>query len=111
VKHGITVAPVLELRNGFPLSVIDEDRNFVGPRNRAGRFPNFASLDLQVLKSVAAPGRFSENYRFRVGVKVFNLTNHFNPRDFQGNVASDEFGGFYNGVGRKFGMKFVIEKK
>jgi hypothetical protein len=46
-----------------------------------------------------------------VGVKVFNLTNHFNPRDFQGNLASDEFGGFYNGVGRKFGMKFVIEKK
>jgi hypothetical protein len=111
VKYGITVAPVLDLRNGFPLSVIDEDRNFVGQRNRAGRFPNFASLDLQVLKRISAPGRFSENYRFRVGVKVFNLTNHFNPRDFQGNLASDEFGGFYNGVGRKFGMKFVIEKK
>jgi hypothetical protein len=111
VKYGITVAPVLDLRNGFPLSVIDEDRNFVGQRNRAGRFPNFASLDLQVLKSISAPGRFSENYRFRVGVKVFNLTNHFNPRDFQGNLASDEFGGFYNSVGRKFGMKFVIEKK
>ena len=111
VKYGITVAPVLEMRNGFPLSVMDEDRNFVGPRNRAGRFPNFASLDLQVLKSISAPGRFSENYRFRVGVKVFNLTNHFNPRDFQGNLASDEFGGFYNGVGRKLGMKFVIEKK
>jgi TonB-dependent Receptor Plug Domain/Carboxypeptidase regulatory-like domain/TonB dependent receptor len=111
VKYGITVAPVLEIRNGFPLSVIDEDQNFVGPRNRAGRFPNFASLDLQVLKSVSAPGRFSEKYRFRVGVKVFNVTNHFNPRDFQGNLASDEFGGFYNGVGRKFGMKFVIEKK
>jgi Carboxypeptidase regulatory-like domain/TonB dependent receptor/TonB-dependent Receptor Plug Domain len=111
VKYGITVAPILEIRNGFPLSIIDEDRNFVGPRNRAGRFPNFASLDMQVLKSVAAPGRFSENYRFRVGVKVFNVTNHFNPRDFQGNVASDEFGGFYNGVGRKLGLKFVIEKK
>jgi hypothetical protein len=111
VKYGITVAPVLDIRNGFPLSVIDEDRNFVGARNRAGRYPNFASLDLQVLKSVSAPGRFSEHYRFRVGVKAFNLTNHFNPRDFQGNVASDEFGAFYNGVGRKLGMKFVIEKK
>ena len=111
VKYGLTVAPVLDLRNGFPLSIRDEDRNFVGPRNRAGRFPNFASLDLQFLKSISAPGRFSENYRFRVGVKVFNLTNHFNPRDFQGNLASDEFGGFHNGVGRKFGMKFVIEKK
>jgi hypothetical protein len=111
VKYGITVAPVLEIRNGFPLSFIDEDRNFVGPRNRAGRLPNFASLDLQVLKRISAPGRFSESYRFRVGFKVFNLTNHFNPRDFQGNLASDQFGGFYNGVGRKFGMKFVIEKK
>jgi hypothetical protein len=111
LKYGITVAPVLDIRNGFPLSLIDEDRNFVGPRNHAGRFPNFASLDLQVLKRISAPGRFSENYRFRVGVKVFNLTNHFNPRDFQGNLASDEFGGFYNGVGRKLGMKFVIEKK
>ena len=56
VKYGITVAPVLEIRNGFPLSVIDEDRNFVGARNRAGRYPDFASLDLQVLKSVSAPG-------------------------------------------------------
>ena len=110
-KYGITVAPVLEIRNGFPLSVIDEDRNFVGSRNRAGRFPNFASLDLQVLKRVSAPGRYSEKYRLRVGVKVFNVTNHFNPRDFQGNLASDEFGGFYNGVGRQLGMKFVIEKK
>jgi hypothetical protein len=110
-KYGITVAPVLEIRNGFPLSVIDEDRNFVGPRNRAGRSPNFASLDLQVLKRFSAPGRFSEKYRFRVGVKVFNVTNHFNPRDFQGNLASDDFGAFYNGVGRKLGMKFVIERK
>ncbi|HEX3143052.1 MAG TPA: TonB-dependent receptor, partial [Pyrinomonadaceae bacterium] len=35
-KYGITVTPVLDLRNGFPLSNIDEDRNFVGERNRAG---------------------------------------------------------------------------
>ena len=111
VKYGITVAPVLDLRNGFPLSNIDEDRNFVGPRNRAGRYPTFASLDMQVMKSLSAPGRFKEKYRFKVGLKVFNLTNRFNPRDYQGNLASDDFGGFYNGVGRKFGMKFLIEKK
>jgi hypothetical protein len=111
VKYGITVAPILDIRSGFPLSVMDEDRNFVGGRDRAGRFPTFVSLDLQVLKSVAAPGRWKENYKLRLGVKVFNLTNHFNPRDFQSNLASAEFGGFYNGVGRKFGLKFVIEKK
>jgi hypothetical protein len=111
VKHGITVTPVLDLRNGFPLSNIDEDRNFVGERNRAGRYPAFVSLDMQVLKSISAPARFKEKYRFKVGLKVFNVTNHFNPRDYQGNLASDDFGGFYNGVGRKYGMKFLIEKK
>ena len=111
MKYGFRISPVLDIRNGFPLSVIDEDRNFVGPRNRAARYPDFASLDLQVLKNVSAPGRFKEKYRFVVGIKFFNLTDHFNPRDFQGNLASNDFGAFYNGVGRKVGMKFVIEKK
>ena len=57
-KYGITVAPVFDLRTGFPYSVIDEERNFVGGRNRAGRYPTFASVDLQVLKSVSLPGRW-----------------------------------------------------
>jgi hypothetical protein len=39
------------------------------------------------------------------------VTNHFNPRDYQGNLASADFGGFSNGVGRKYGLKFVVEKK
>jgi len=34
-------------------------------------------------------------------MKVFDLTNHFNPRDFQNNIDSQAFGGFYSGVGRK----------
>jgi hypothetical protein len=111
VKYGITVTPVLDLRNGFPLSHIDEDRYFVGERNRAGRYPAFMSLDMQVVKSISAPGRFKEKYRFKIGFKVFNVTNHFNPRDYQGNLAADDFGGFYNSVSRKYGMKFLIEKK
>jgi len=110
VKYGLTVSPVLEVRNGFPYSIIDEDRNFVGPRNRAGRFPTFTSVDLQVLKSVSLPGRFNK-YRANLGLKVFNLTNHFNPRDFQNNLASDSFGGFSNGVGRMYGTRISFSKK
>ncbi len=109
-KYGITVAPVFDLRTGFPYSLIDEERNFVGPRDRAGRFPTFASLDIQVLKSVSLPGRWKK-YRAKLGFKVFNVTNHFNPRDFQNNLASDDFGAFSNGVGRKFGTRIVFEKK
>jgi len=110
VKYRITLAPVLDIRSGFPLSFIDENRNFVGQRNRAGRFPNFAALDLQVMKSVSLPGRF-KNYRAHLGLKVFNVTNHFNPRDFQNNIDSDNFGGFSNGVGRKYGTKITFVKK
>jgi len=99
-----TVFPVLDVRTGFPLSVVDEDRNFVGPRNRAGRFPMFASLDMQVSKRLRL---FHHNAT--VGLKVFNITNHFNPRDYQGNLASTDFGGFANGVGRTFRGKWVFE--
>jgi hypothetical protein len=110
VPYRITLMPVLDIRTGFPYSIIDEDRNFVGPRNLAGRSPNFASLDLQILRTVSLPGRFTK-YRVELGLKVFNLTNHFNPRDFQNNLASDGFGGFYNSVGRKYGTRITFVKK
>jgi outer membrane receptor protein involved in Fe transport len=109
-RYGLTWAPVLDVRNGFPFSLVDEDRNFVGPRNRAGRFPTFVSLDMQLLKTISLPGPFNK-YRAHLGLKVFNLTNHFNPRDFQNNLASDSFGGFSNGVGRKFGTRISFSKK
>jgi len=109
-KYRITLSPVVDLRTGFPYSFIDEDRNFVGPRNRAGRFPTFVSVDLQVLKTVSLPGPFNK-YRAHLGLKVFNLTNHFNPRDFQNNLASDSFGAFTNGVGVKFGTRISFSKK
>jgi hypothetical protein len=47
--------------------------------------------------------------RIGKGVKIFPLTDHFNPRDYQGNLASAAFGSFYNGVGRTFRGKFVLE--
>jgi hypothetical protein len=108
-KWGVSIAPVMDLRQGFPYSVIDQDRNFVGPRN-SRRYPTFAALDLQVTKSFPLPDKL-EKYRVRGGFKIFNITNHFNPRDVQNNLASAEFGTFYNGVGRMFALKFAIEKK
>ena len=111
VPYRITLVPVLDIRTGFPYSIIDEDRNFVGPRNLAGRFPNFASLDLQILRTVSLPGKIQATIRVELGLKVFNLTNHFNPRDFQNNLASDDFGGFYNSVGREFGTRITFVKK
>jgi hypothetical protein len=104
LPRGFTVFPVLDVRTGFPLSVVDEDRNFVGPRNEAGRYPRFVSLDLQVSKRFRV---FRHNAT--IGLKVFNITDHFNPRDFQDNLASAAFGAFANGVGRTFRGKWVFE--
>jgi hypothetical protein len=99
-----TAFPVLDVRTGFPLSVVDENLNFVGARNEAGRYPRFISLDTQVSK------RFRLFHRnATVGLKVFNITNHFNPRDYRGNLASADFGAFANGVGRTFRGKWVFE--
>ena len=104
VPRGFTVFPLLDLRTGFPVSTIDEQRNFVGPRNEAGRYPTFLSLDVQVSKRLRL---FSHNAT--IGVKVFNITNHFNPRDYQGNLASANYGGFNNSVGRTFRGKWIFE--
>ncbi len=104
LPRGFTVFPVLDVRSGFPLSVVDGDRNFVGPRNEAGRYPTFVSLDMQMSKRFRV---FRHNAT--IGLKVFNITDHFNPRDYQGNLASAAFGAFANGVGRTFRGKWVFE--
>jgi len=76
----------------------------VGVRNEVGRYPTFVSLDMQVSKRLRI---FHHNAT--VGLKVFNITDHFNPRDHQENLASANFGGFGNSVGRTFRGKWVYE--
>ena len=100
----ITVFPVLDVRTGFPYSIIDENRNYVGPRNLAGRYPTFVSLDSQVTKRFLFRGHHTT-----VGIKVFNITGHDNPRDFQNNLAATDFEHFYNSVGRTLRGKFIFE--
>ena len=104
LPRGFAVFPVLDARTGFPLSNLDADRNFVGPRDAAGRFPTFVSVDAQVTKKLVVFG-----HNATIGLKVFNITDHFNPRDYQGNIASANFGSFDNAVGRTFRGKWVFE--
>jgi len=102
----ITFSPSLEIRSGFPFSIVNEQLDFVGPRNRAGRFPTFISLDAQVTKGFRIP-RF-ENHKMRVGAAIFNITNHFNPRDLQNNLGSSSFGQFFNSLGTSVRGKFEV---
>ena len=101
----ITLVPVLDLHSGFPYSIENEFREYVGPRN-VDRFPHFTSFDLQVLKEIRLP-HFRER-KAKIGFGVFNLFNQFDPRDVQNNLDSYRFGALFNSPPRSFRGKFVL---
>jgi carboxypeptidase family protein/TonB-dependent receptor-like protein len=109
LPRDIVATPVLEWRRGFPFSLLNERQDYVGPRNQGGRFPPLLTLDLLITKGVKIPFR-GKKYKGRVGLTIFNITNHWNPRDVQNNLASREFGTFYNSPDRSFRTKFEFVK-
>ncbi len=104
----VEAAPVLDIHTGFPFSNVDNDLNFVGPRDAAGRYPMFLALDLQIRRPFQIP-IMKKKHKVIAGVKIFNVTNHFNPRDVQQNIFSPSVGGFFNSVPREFRAKFEFE--
>jgi hypothetical protein len=94
-------APVVEIRSGFPWSAVDEFQDFVGPRNRAGRFPTVATFDF----ALSRPWQFKK-YRFRAGIRIYNLFGASADRDVQNNLASPNYGQIYNPIERSVG--FII---
>jgi hypothetical protein len=103
----LTVLPVLDVHTGFPYSEVNQDREFIGPRD-SQRFPWFDSFDMQVTRPVVLPFP-RKDIKARIGFSVYNLFNHFNPRDVQNDIDSERFGAMFNGVGRTFRGKFVLE--
>ena len=101
-------APVFDLHTGFPYSVQDQLREYVGPRNTR-RFPEFSSFDLQVSRPVSIPVSGDRRLKARVGIAAFNLFNHFDPREVQNIEQSPRFGGFFNGTWREYRGKFTVE--
>ena len=94
-------APVLELRSGFPYSAVDEYQDFVGDRNRAGRLPVVRTLDFQLSR----PWRYKK-YRFRAGLKVYNIFGSSADRDVQNNITAPDYGTAYNPIERSIGFVF-----
>jgi hypothetical protein len=107
----INIAPLVEIRSGFPFSFVNERLDFVGPPNQAGRFPTFLSLAVQATKGFAIP-KFVPRIggrRMRMGVAVLNTTNHFNPIEVQNNVTSPRLGQFFNSQGVSVRGKFEFD--
>jgi hypothetical protein len=92
-------SPVLELRSGFPWSAVNEFQDFVGSRNRAGRLPAVRTLDF----SISRPWQVWK-YRFRAGLRLYNIFGASAARDVQANVTSPNYGRFFNPIERSVGV-------
>ncbi len=98
-------APVLEIRSGFPWSAVNEFQDFVGERNRAGRLPLVRTLDFTITR----PFRF-KGQRVRAGLKFYNILGASADRDVQNNLASPDYGSFFNPIERSFGFTIDLAK-
>lgn len=93
----VVISPAVDWRTGFPYSVRDIHRHYVGGFNTQ-RLPTHFAVDLTAFKTFDAFGR-----KFDLGLQVFNLTNHFNPRDVISVMASSRFRELTNNPGVTFG--------
>ncbi len=93
--------PILDVHTGFPFSRLDQNWNFIGAENNAGRLPALLALDTKIQYPIDFTFR-DHRIQFRSGLTVYNVLNHFNPRDVQQSYASPNYGAFYNSIGRLF---------
>ena len=105
----VVATPVVDWRSGFPFSIVNEQQDFAGARNEGGRFSQLLTFDLLVTKGLTIPFR-GKKYKGRAGMTIFNITNHWNPRDVQNNVDSKQFGTFFNSADRGVRLKFEFVK-
>jgi hypothetical protein len=102
LPYGLTLSPVVEWRSGFPYSVLQEDQSYLGKANSA-RYPAFLSIDAQITKDFRI-----KKYDITAGVKITNLTNHYNPRNVISNIASPRYGELLNSRGLKLRARFSL---
>jgi hypothetical protein len=73
-RRGV-VSPAIEWRTGFPYTLRNVFQHFAGPQN-GERFPDYFSVDVTAFKTFDLFAR-----KMDLGLQVFNVTSHFNPRD------------------------------
>jgi hypothetical protein len=99
LPHKLDFIPILDVHTGFPFSKLDQDWNYLGQRNQAGRFPVFVGLDTKFQYPIDFSYR-KHRIQFRAGLSILNVLNYANPRDVQQYKLSPNYGRFYNSIGR-----------
>jgi len=93
LSHRVVVSPVTEWRSGFPYAAQDSRYIYAGSPNSRS-FPSFMATDMVVYKTFTVRNRSAD-----VGAQIFNLTNHWNPRDVYAVMGAPRAGEFTNSVG------------
>jgi hypothetical protein len=99
LPHKLDFIPIFDVHTGFPYSRLDQNWNYIGERNTAGRFRTFVGLDTKFQYPIDFTYR-KHRIQFRFGLSILNVLNYSNPRDVQEYSLSPNFGRFYNSVGR-----------
>lgn len=107
VPGRLMVSPALDVHTGFPYAFFDAD-NKVPAEVDFSRFPKHFSLDMGLHRDLSLTA-FDRQTRLRLGVRVYNLTNHFNPRDVEldhGHTQETQgqqfLKGYFNGAHRTY---------
>src|SRR5262249_10246435 len=92
---GKVVADIPDQRKALPGVIVTLSGERLGDRilldhAMSGRFPQLMTLDLLGMKGLKLKFRGKE-HKGRAGFTIFNITNHWNPRDVQNNIASGQF--------------------
>lgn len=98
------VTSAMEVHTGFPYAFVDGDSK-VAAEADFGRFPTAFTLDAAVYRDFTFKA-LDRAGRLRLGLKVYNITNHFNPRDAHlgenDAQTGPEFKGFLDGPARTY---------
>lgn len=89
----VVLSPVVEWRSGFPYSTLTMQQLYAGVPN-GENYPAFLGVDMVTYRKFTAKGRHAD-----LGIQLFNLVNHFNPRDVYAVTGAQRFGTFTNSVG------------
>jgi hypothetical protein len=107
---GLMVSPALDVHTGFPFAFFDADRH-VPNEIDFGRLPQTVSLDLGLYRDFRLAANDPKAH-LRLGLRFYNLTNHFNPRDADlgENVTETAplLKGFLNNAGRTYRLSAVF---
>ena len=79
------------------------------PVPNSQRLPAFASLDLKMTKDFRFPLiPWLSNHQVRLSGTIFNVTDHYNPRDVINNVTTSRYGEFLGIQHRFYDVGFDI---